>query len=82
MAAAAGRAWTRSAFALGYLADEAAYGAGVYRGAVAERLAAPLLPRLAWRPLPRPARLARREVPPGVLGQPQGQLLVPLPDRL
>ena len=69
-------------FALGYLADEAAYGAGVYRGAVAERLAAPLLPRLAWRPLPRPARLARREVPPGVLGQPQGQLLVPLSDRL
>jgi mycofactocin glycosyltransferase len=42
-------------FALGYLADEAAYGAGVYRGAVAERLAAPLLPRLAWRPLPKPA---------------------------
>ncbi len=38
-------------FALGYLADEAAYGAGVYRGAAAERLAAPLLPRLAWRPL-------------------------------
>lgn len=38
-------------FALGYLADEAAYGAGVYRGAVTERLAAPLLPRLAWRPL-------------------------------
>ena len=42
-------------FTLGYLADEAAYGAGVYRGAVTERLAAPLLPRLAWRPLPRPA---------------------------
>jgi mycofactocin glycosyltransferase len=41
-------------FALGYLADEAAYGAGVYRGAVTERLAAPLLPRLAWRPLPKP----------------------------
>ena len=40
-------------FTLGYLADEAAYGAGVYRGAVAERLAAPLLPRIAWRPLPR-----------------------------
>jgi mycofactocin glycosyltransferase len=40
-------------FALGYLADEAAYGAGVYRGAAAERLAAPLLPRLAWRPLPK-----------------------------
>jgi mycofactocin glycosyltransferase len=39
-------------FALGYLADEAAYGAGVCRGAAAERLAAPLLPRIAWRPLP------------------------------
>jgi mycofactocin glycosyltransferase len=43
-------------FTLGYLADEAAYGAGVYRGALAERLAAPLLPRIAWRPLPRPSR--------------------------
>jgi mycofactocin system glycosyltransferase len=40
-------------FTLGYLADEAAYGAGVYRGAVAERLAAPLLPKIAWRPLPK-----------------------------
>lgn len=39
-------------FALAYLADEAAYGAGVYRGAVRERLLAPLLPRLAPRPLP------------------------------
>ena len=55
-------AWLRSRprldpvrFALGYLADEAAYGAGVYRGAAAERLAAPLLPRIAWRPLPKPA---------------------------
>ena len=48
-------------FALGYLADEAAYGAGVYRGAAAERLAAPLLPRLAWRPLRKaiPNRTAR-----------------------
>ena len=69
-------------FALGYLADEAAYGAGVYRGAVAERLAAPLLPRLAWRPLPKPARLAAREVMPGVPGQPQGQLVVPGADDL
>jgi mycofactocin glycosyltransferase len=43
-------------FTLGYLADEAAYGAGVYRGALAGRTAAPLLPRIAWRPLPRPAR--------------------------
>jgi mycofactocin glycosyltransferase len=43
-------------FTLGYLADEAAYGAGVYRGAAAERLAEPLLPRIARRPLPRPTR--------------------------
>ena len=84
-------------FALGYLADEAAYGAGVYRGAVTERLAAPLLPRLAWRPLPRragstgsarpswpggPARSAGREMTPGVLGQPHGQLVVPGSDDL
>ena len=41
-------------FALAYLADEAAYGAGVYRGAVRERLITPLVPRLARRPLPRP----------------------------
>ena len=60
-------AWLRSRprldpvrFTLGYLADEAAYGAGVYRGAVTERLVAPLLPRLAWRPLPRPATSAAR----------------------
>lgn len=54
-------AWRRSRpgldpvrFTLAYLADEVAYGAGVYRGAVTERLAEPLLPRVAWRPLPRP----------------------------
>jgi hypothetical protein len=47
-------------FALGYLADEAAYGAGVCRGAAAERLAEPLRPRLAWRPLPRAANSAAR----------------------
>jgi mycofactocin glycosyltransferase len=53
-------AWLRSRpgldpvrFTLAYLADEVAYGAGVYRGALAERLAEPLLPRVAWRPLPR-----------------------------
>ncbi|HET9889096.1 MAG TPA: mycofactocin biosynthesis glycosyltransferase MftF [Mycobacterium sp.] len=40
-------------FALGYLADEAAYGAGVYRGALTEQTVAPLLPQIAWRPLPR-----------------------------
>lgn len=43
-------------YALGYLADEAAYGAGVYRGAATERLITPLLPRLAWRPLAKPLR--------------------------
>lgn len=39
-------------FTLAYLADEAAYGAGVYRGALRERLITPLLPKLAPRPLP------------------------------
>ncbi|HWG60229.1 MAG TPA: glycosyltransferase [Streptosporangiaceae bacterium] len=50
--------WLRSrpdmgvlAFAACYLADEAAYGAGVYQGSLTERLATPLLPRLAPRPL-------------------------------
>jgi hypothetical protein len=64
-------AWVRSRprldpvrFALGYLADEVAYGAGVYRGAAAERLAAPLLPRIAWRPLPKPAAPPARPTPP------------------
>jgi hypothetical protein len=47
-------------FALWYLADEAAYGAGVYRGALTERTAAPLLPRIAWRPLPRPGEPSRQ----------------------
>jgi mycofactocin glycosyltransferase len=53
-------AWLRSRpgldpvrFTLAYLADEIAYGAGAYRGAVTERLAEPLLPRVAWRPLPK-----------------------------
>ena len=40
-----------AAFSLGYLADEVAYGAGVYRGAARERLLSPLLPIVAWRPL-------------------------------
>jgi hypothetical protein len=60
LAGAPAAAWLRGRprldpvrFALAYLADEAAYGAGVYRGALAERLAEPLLPRLAWRPRPR-----------------------------
>jgi mycofactocin glycosyltransferase len=57
-------------FSLGYLADEAAYGAGVYRGALAERTAAPLLPRIAWRPLPRPSR---PQPPPGEQKVPAGQ---------
>jgi mycofactocin glycosyltransferase len=64
-------AWIRSRprldpvrFTLGYLADEAAYGAGVYRGAAAERLAAPLLPRIAWRPLPKAATPVARPAGP------------------
>jgi hypothetical protein len=62
-------AWLRSRpgldpirFTLAYLADESAYGAGVCTGAAAERLAEPLLPRVAWRPLPRPGRRARGTV--------------------
>lgn len=64
-------AWLRSRpgldpvrFTLAYLADEAAYGAGVYTGAAAERLAEPLLPRVAWRPLGRPGHRARGTVSP------------------
>jgi len=70
LAGPAATAWLRSRprldplrFALGYLADEAAYGAGVYRGALTERTLAPLLPRIAWRPLSR-ARSSRIS-PPG-----------------
>src|SRR5215469_6705736 len=68
LAGAPAAAWLRGRprldpvrFTLAYLADEAAYGAGVYRGALAERLADPLLPRLAWRPPPwHPGRRALR----------------------
>jgi hypothetical protein len=41
------------------LADQAAYGAGVYAGCLRERLLSPLLPTIAWRPVP---GLARRSV--------------------
>jgi hypothetical protein len=47
-------------FALGYLAGEAAFGAGVYSGAAAERTAVPLMPRLAWRPPQQAPALAVR----------------------
>ena len=54
-----------AAFSLGYLADEAAYGAGVYRGALTERLLSPLLPAVAWRPLGKAPAATRPDVPPG-----------------
>jgi hypothetical protein len=64
--------WRRSrpslpaaAFSLGYLADEMAYGAGVYRGAARERLLSPLLPAVAWRPLGKAPAATRPAVPPG-----------------
>ena len=38
-------------FTLGMLADEFAYGAGVWTGSVRSRTAAPLRPVVAWRPL-------------------------------
>ena len=58
-----------AAFSLGYLADEVAYGAGVYRGVAAQRLLSPLLPVVAWRPLgkapaaPRPDTTSGRDHP-------------------
>jgi glycosyltransferase involved in cell wall biosynthesis len=54
-----------AAFSLGYLADEVAYGAGVYRGAAAERLLSPLLPTVAWRPLGKAPAASRPGVTPG-----------------
>jgi len=54
-----------AAFSLGYLADEAAYGAGVYRGVLTERLPSPLLPAVAWRPLGKAPAATRPDVPPG-----------------
>ena len=64
--------WRRSrpsmhaaAFSLGYLADEVAYGAGVYRGAAAQRLLSPLLPIVAWRPLGKAPAASRPGATPG-----------------
>jgi hypothetical protein len=54
-----------AAFSLGYLADEAAYGAGVYRGVLRERLLSPLLPAVAWRPLGKAPATAGRARPAG-----------------
>jgi mycofactocin glycosyltransferase len=54
-----------AAFSLGYVADEAAYGAGVYRGVLTERLLSPLLPAVAWRPLGKAPAATRPDVPPG-----------------
>ena len=54
-----------ASFSLGYLADEAAYGAGVYRGVLTERLLSPLLPAVAWRPLGKAPAATRPDVPPG-----------------
>ena len=54
-----------AAFSLGYLADEVAYGAGVYRGAAAEKLLRPLLPTVAWRPLGKAPAGPRPGVTPG-----------------
>ena len=54
-----------AAFSLGYLADEAAYGAGVYRGVLTEKLLSPLLPAVAWRPLGKAPAATRPGVPPG-----------------
>jgi len=52
-------------FSLAYLADEAAYGAGVYRGVLTEKLLSPLLPAVAWRPLRKAPAATRPGVHPG-----------------
>ena len=52
-------------FSLAYLADEAAYGAGVYRGVLTEKLLSPLLPVVAWRPLGKAPAATRPDAPPG-----------------
>ncbi len=52
-------------FSLAYLADEAAYGAGVYRGALTEKLLSPLLPVVAWRPLGKAPAATRPDAHPG-----------------
>ena len=50
-----------ASFSLAYLADEAAYGAGVYRGVLTEKLLSPLLPVVAWRPLGKAPAATRPE---------------------
>ena len=52
-------------FSLAYLADEAAYGAGVYRGVLTEKLLSPLLPVVAWRPLGKAPAATRPHDHPG-----------------
>ena len=49
------------------LADQAAYGAGVYAGCLRERLITPVLPSVAWQPFEglRSRRRARTR-PPGL----------------
>ncbi len=54
-----------ASFSLAYLADEAAYGAGVYRGALTEKLLSPLLPVVAWRPLGKAPAATRPDTHPG-----------------
>jgi mycofactocin system glycosyltransferase len=42
-------------FTLGHIADDVAYGAGVWAGCVRSRALRPVLPRIAWRPLRLPS---------------------------
>jgi hypothetical protein len=48
-------------FVAGGLADDIAYGTGVWAGALQSRTVRPLLPAVAWRPF----RISRTSVPPG-----------------
>ena len=48
------------------LADQAAYGAGVYAGCLRERLITPVLPSIAWQPFEGLRSRRARSRPPGL----------------
>jgi GT2 family glycosyltransferase len=56
---AAGPELDPARFALGHVADDIAYGAGVWTGCVRARTLAPVTPRLSWRPM----RITRERIP-------------------
>jgi len=61
----------RLAAAARVLADQAAYGAGVYAGCLRERTTAPLRPTVAWQPFAGLRRTPPADPPPEQLAHPQ-----------